>query len=99
MTLTTLVPPPPGTLFSRKKPEILCPGCVIAYNASKPTPPPLDTHRNVPRPRAHQVQAILPRLGRKYIASISSSTVTTSTDNCVSARSGADNRRNTSDTL
>ena len=41
----------------------------------------------------------LVRTGRKYMASISNSMVTTSTDSWVNARSGAEKRTNSSDTI
>ena len=90
MTFTTLVPPPLGSDCSRKYQEMLSWPRVMNTQASQATPAPAATASAASR-------ALRPVLDSRGVVCgnsarpISSSTVdTTSTDNCVSARSGAE---------
>jgi hypothetical protein len=98
ITLTTLVPPPPETLLSRKKPEMGSWDRVSTAQVSIPAPPPAArANEEIPQPTGRVVSTGV-RRGRKYMASSSRTMVTISTDSWVRARSGAENFTKISDT-
>ena len=72
---------------------------VITSRATTATPVPISTASTASRLTRRGLESALARDGKKYMASISSSTLTTSTESWVRARSGAEKRTKISDTI